>query len=233
MVQKTGIRRAVQYCPELAVIAFALVTTIHVIFIWAFATKYPTRQTLGEVNSLLPQFGTRLVQFPFETAAGQDDRSMEEIVNASMDSWHGVMPIGGGFVAIDDFETRTKDKSTLYLPEALHTPVFDPRVGYTISVFHQLHCLHAVQSAFNKAITGRQSVLTMDREKLLHTYHCFNYVRRALMCAADTALEGQASDSDLPETKGEGSFHLCRDFSAVSAFAVAHRLTDQASSGHD
>lgn len=46
------------------------------------------------------------------------------------------------------------------------------------------------------------------------------------MCAADTALEGQSSGTTKPATKGEGSYHLCRDYDAIKAFALDHRLTD-------
>lgn len=49
------------------------------------------------------------------------------------------------------------------------------------------------------------------------------------MCAADTALEGQTSTTDKAATLGEGSYHLCRDFEAVKAYAVEHRLSDSES----
>lgn len=46
------------------------------------------------------------------------------------------------------------------------------------------------------------------------------------MCAADTALEGQSSTSDEAGTLGEGSYHLCRDYEAVKAYALEHRLSN-------
>ena len=50
-----------------------------------------------------------------------------------------------------------------------------------------------------------------------HLRHCFDYLRRALMCAADTNLEYVNPETDA--TTGWGYPRMCRDFESVKEFA--------------
>jgi len=54
-----------------------------------------------------------------------------------------------------------------------------------------------------------------------HLQHCFDYLRRALMCAADTNLEHINPETDA--TTGWGSERFCRDFQSVKDFATRWR----------
>jgi hypothetical protein len=61
--------------------------------------------------------------------------------------------------------------------------------------------------------------------ELGHIQHCFDYVRQALMCAADTNLE--TPDSTTGRTHGWGIERTCRDYSAVVAWAEKWRNNDE------
>lgn len=65
---------------------------------------------------------------------------------------------------------------------------------------------------------------------LEHLPHCFDYLRQAIMCAGDTALEealvvpGLGSEA-MPtrNVDGWGTTHLCRDWGVMWEFAKGHR----------
>lgn len=58
----------------------------------------------------------------------------------------------------------------------------------------------------------------------LHLKHCFEYLRQAVMCAGDTALE-KAMIVDgriIRGVDGWGVEHECRDYTAIFDFAAQH-----------
>ena len=57
-----------------------------------------------------------------------------------------------------------------------------------------------------------------------HMRHCFDYLRRALMCAADTNLEAVSPAHHV--TTGWGSPRVCRDYGGVLAWAERWRNSD-------
>lgn len=57
-----------------------------------------------------------------------------------------------------------------------------------------------------------------------HMQHCFEYLRRAIMCAADTALEPYKV-AHLG-VDGFGSPHQCRDWSILYDWAEQFRSED-------
>ncbi len=58
-----------------------------------------------------------------------------------------------------------------------------------------------------------------------HIYHCFDYIRQAIMCSGDTTLEkGRTIDGKLTRgVDGWGVAHECRDFDTIYTYAAAHR----------
>ncbi|KAK0648123.1 hypothetical protein B0T16DRAFT_407752 [Cercophora newfieldiana] len=62
-----------------------------------------------------------------------------------------------------------------------------------------------------------------------HIYHCFDYIRQAIMCAGDTALE-KARTMDggrvVRGVDGWGVEHQCRDWDAIFQWAQEHRSGD-------
>ena len=67
-------------------------------------------------------------------------------------------------------------------------------------------------------------------EHLVHLPHCFDYLRQAVMCAADTSLEPThivpGSEVDGVPSRSVGGWgvtHLCRKYKDVWEFAKDHR----------
>lgn len=65
---------------------------------------------------------------------------------------------------------------------------------------------------------SRQQVEQVFRGKYFtwaeHTAHCFNNVRQALMCHADSTVEGHV-DGNVQRITHEGVLHICNDFSSL------------------
>lgn len=57
----------------------------------------------------------------------------------------------------------------------------------------------------------------LTEEVAHHSAHCFDYLRQALMCAADTTLEGKTEAGP-----GWGSEHECTDYDALLEWANEH-----------
>ena len=59
--------------------------------------------------------------------------------------------------------------------------------------------------------------------------HCFDYLRQALMCAADTALEQLQSGEGglIAGVDGWGTTHRCRDYQKVSNWATSYRASGE------
>lgn len=67
----------------------------------------------------------------------------------------------------------------------------------------------------------------LDEVNMAHLSHCWDYLRQAIMCHADTTLEWLGAPPDDIGSTGWGYEHQCRDYTAVFAYATAHRLTDK------
>lgn len=91
---------------------------------------------------------------------------------------------------------------------------------YDISVFHQLHCLRHIRvymyTLFDNA---RDGVETEAFQKFLqnpdeHAFHCFDYIRQALMCNADMTVEWPREEVDGSRfaVDGWGIDHQCKDW---------------------
>jgi len=58
-----------------------------------------------------------------------------------------------------------------------------------------------------------------------HVQHCFDYLRQALLCAADQTLEER--NDDISGVRGWGARHQCRDFGALKSWTENHRYSDE------
>ncbi|KAI0867572.1 hypothetical protein GGS24DRAFT_515175 [Hypoxylon argillaceum] len=120
-------------------------------------------------------------------------------------AWNSIIPIGRGFV---------------------HHSQLAPFIS-NIAVFHQLHCLHAVIVGYYDALARSPTTspgdipdfdnMTSTRIAPFHIRHCFDYLRQAIMCAADTNFE--VLDRDTHLTNGWGQPKLCRDYEQIFAWA--------------
>lgn len=143
------------------------------------------------------------------------------------------MPEGGGFVAVKGWEPHAAQ-----LPPAMH---YEGQDAFSVAVFHQLHCLHYLLTEFNKLLEDKDHLRSRRQthdhgqafESLQHVGHCFDYLRSSLMCCGDTALEGQASDTNEPGTLGEASHHVCKDYKRIKSWAESHRVSDQRGFGNE
>ncbi|CAG8977582.1 hypothetical protein HYALB_00008358 [Hymenoscyphus albidus] len=122
-------------------------------------------------------------------------------------AWNDLMPIGRGFI---------------------RPPEVTPPEITSIVAFHQLHCLHAILMAYyateenlGRVLEGKgvnpDPQLYGTRIHTHHIRHCFDYLRRAIMCAADTNLE--VIDPTNHTTDGWGQAKKCRNFTLVREYA--------------
>lgn len=75
-----------------------------------------------------------------------------------------------------------------------------------VAMYHQLHCVHVLMNAL--AGTGAP-------EPAPHIAHCFDYLRRTFLCAADTALEPYDFLARDYAARPVGVTRRCRDWGAV------------------
>ncbi|KAH0584445.1 hypothetical protein H2248_009982 [Termitomyces sp. 'cryptogamus'] len=79
---------------------------------------------------------------------------------------------------------------------------------FSVSMFHQLHCLRMLNLAFGKARIATSG----------HVQHCLNYLRQAALCSADLTIEaGNFEDRDFA-TARTGATYMCKDWSLVYPF---------------
>jgi hypothetical protein len=121
--------------------------------------------------------------------------------------------VGGlGYVQVED-PSRYDN-----LPHPIHDYV--NHTVFTTSMTHQLHCLYTILDAYNiLSVKQDPSLIEMP----WHINHCFEYIRQAIMCAGDVALEGAATSFPADPVTGEDrggsdgwdAKHVCKDYSQV------------------
>lgn len=68
---------------------------------------------------------------------------------------------------------------------------------FIVAMFHEMHCLHTIQAVVEEAITRGSS-----GEHDEHLHHCFNYLRKWILCSADATLElGDFKSHNFEEDK--------------------------------
>jgi len=114
--------------------------------------------------------------------------------------------------------THTVGKGFILTPPPFTPPYKHPNATSTacISVFHQLHCLAQIRSAYYAPFSLSNVANHVD--------HCFDYLRMALMCAGDTSLEWVLEGE--VGTDGSGAVHMCRDYGALRTWAEERRSDD-------
>jgi hypothetical protein len=90
--------------------------------------------------------------------------------------------------------------------------------------------LHAFVSGH---VSKRSSLLSSHKTDTKHILHCFDYLRQAVMCYGDTALEGtdryhimEGKDNLSDGTYGFGTTHQCKDWNAIIRYAEANANPD-------
>jgi hypothetical protein len=144
-------------------------------------------------------------------------------------AWDSLLPPGRGFVYIQDYERYN-------LPPGEATPYGDI---YSITVFHQLHCLAQLRRFTYTFLDGvlwpEENVEDVAMVKKMfengdaggHLSHCFDYLRQGLMCNADMGVEWPREEADGRRfaVDGWGVSHECKDW-----VSTAPRLRDEKTS---
>lgn len=114
------------------------------------------------------------------------------------DDWASIIPIRSGFVDLG--------------------PNHDL---YSLSMYHQLHCLDVMRHAFASAKASALVFPGNGTGVEHHVTHCLVYLREMILCAADTTLEpvdGVALDKLGNEhlgSTGDSVIHRCRDWTQI------------------
>ncbi|KAK1456508.1 hypothetical protein CCUS01_09955 [Colletotrichum cuscutae] len=125
------------------------------------------------------------------------------ITNESKEAWDALMPHGRGLVII---------KNETAVPEM---PKFNATMTSSTIKW-------ATREAFFRLLRDGNST-EID---LGHLGHCWDFVRQAIQCRADTTVEWQVSD-ELSGSLGWGYQHQCDDYDALLAWAEEHRWGDE------
>ncbi|KUJ18803.1 uncharacterized protein LY89DRAFT_706441 [Mollisia scopiformis] len=168
----------------------------------------------GDLTGVGPHFSSQVTTFhinqtfaPYNTA----DFFKDEVLTA----WNQLMPVGMGFQWVNDTH-RYHD-----LP---HPIMWPDKTVFTTSMTHQLHCLFAVVQTYS----GLKSNTTLPEDHHWHMIHCFDYMRQAIMCSADMALEGL--ETTFPDHNGGSdgwdSKHICKDYGQVIDYLESVRAYD-------
>merc|ERR1711939_459646 len=105
---------------------------------------------------------------------------------------------------------------------------------YDISVFHELHCLRHIRThTFTlQALIGEDDpqkiydVLLKPTED--HVFHCFDYIRQALMCAGDMTIEWPRVEADGSRfaVDGWGITHECKSWDAIMQYMQENSVSN-------
>jgi len=171
-------------------------------------------------RTLVPELSYRDVVFAPD---GSFDGGLD---HKTVAAWDSLMPPGRGFVLVED-------PSRFDLEPGIPTDLGIDR--YSVSVFHQLHCLGLIRASYYSAKGGQDSVILHGGSHLNETVrnhihgehidHCFDFIRQALMCAADTTIEPAAIEKNGKriQVDGWGTLHKCRDWNALWEFMVQNQ----------
>ncbi|KAI5357223.1 Putative mycotoxin biosynthesis protein UstYa [Septoria linicola] len=189
---------------------------------------------LGEdVNRIVPSFASRtqVSQNNSDYGGFADIHSMSsEDVEAILSKWDTLLPIGDGFVPVQDPpKYKGLPPPLIYNKWSNSTQSYEPTSWYSTAVFHQIHCLKGMLEEYlsHHGVLSPDHVHTRRSAGLLsrsgHMLHCFDYLREAIMCLGDTALEGSDPERGTQDlvagTFGTGTRHVCKDWSKVVEYA--------------
>ncbi|KAK6208555.1 hypothetical protein QIS74_12073 [Colletotrichum tabaci] len=160
-----------------------------------------TRQVGGDYTGAGPQFPVKIQKFDADYDFVPPNAT-EFLSSTTLDHWRTIMPAGAGWKSEDD------------------GPFF------TTTMTHQLHCIYMMGRFYSGLASGNTAGLPADHDT--HFYHCIDYLRQAVMCSADLALEPHhATDAD-DNGPGDGSWngmHVCKDYGQVLEY-VDRQITE-------
>ncbi|OJD11649.1 hypothetical protein AJ78_07619 [Emergomyces pasteurianus Ep9510] len=102
---------------------------------------------------------------------------------------------------------------------------------FGISMYHQLHCLASIRMVYFNQTDNHQhrrdvSHLDMRLLNLLHVEHCFDYLRQAIQCSADSTIEWARVEKNGKRKEIDGwgvPHHECKDVRVIEEFIAQHQ----------
>ncbi|KAK0371439.1 hypothetical protein CLIM01_11203 [Colletotrichum limetticola] len=186
-------------------------------------------EPVGDLTGFAPKFSQQITTFHPTTDFVPDDPKAL-FTNATLqEQWLSIVPKGLGYLEVKN--PKAHDNLPVPLPE------FAPRTVFTTSMTHQLHCLYAILESYaGMAVNGSANVDmhshipegTEGAEGPWHLQHCFEYLRQAIMCAGDVALEGTQTTFPPGFTGSDGwdAKHVCKDYKQVYDYLDKNRALD-------
>ncbi|KAK0706208.1 hypothetical protein B0T26DRAFT_788870 [Lasiosphaeria miniovina] len=192
------------------------------------STNETREKNLLPSQSIFSEVSTKLVTFQPDESYNDDPLGPDGLLSP----WSKLSPPGKGHVRVDD---PSAWKLSGGYP--LNDPAHSAAEEYTVSVFHQVHCLAAIKSKVSKLqdwYHGENDkeylafALSQEHMRDDHIYHCIDYIRQAIVCCGDTTLEkSRTVDGKIVQgVDGWGVEHQCRDFKAIFAYGEAHRTNN-------
>jgi len=185
----------------------------------------------GDITGFAPSFSQHIVTFTPDPIYAPENAS-EFFSPETKQAWldmvpgkHNIHSLSFGFCLRHaeglGYVNVTNPSQYNNLPKPIHD--YPSSHVYTTSMTHQLHCLYTILEAYNTLqlpISARQPI-----KMPWHINHCFEYIRQAMMCAGDVALEGAATTfpageggEDRGGSDGWDAKHVCKDYGQVKDY---------------
>ncbi|KAH9865914.1 hypothetical protein IAQ61_008650 [Plenodomus lingam] len=188
-------------------------------------------ELLGDVSGFTPSFSSKVVTFRPD-ARFAPEKAEAFFSNETLEAWLGIVPAGLGYTEITDPQNHHP------LPHPIHD--YPSKSVFTTSLTHQLHCLYTILSAYNAQTVALSSFTSSSSssprvppvKEPWHITHCAEYLRQAIMCGADVALEGAATTfpegefGDRGGSDGWDGRHVCRDYGEVMGWLEGVAVSD-------
>ncbi|KAI7125822.1 hypothetical protein D0869_15517, partial [Hortaea werneckii] len=154
------------------------------------AVSHSPRNSREEQTVLSP-----VPRMPRTKVTFEEDKLFANGSNPKSDeAWATLTPQGDGFILLPNNTRQQWDLE----------PGKPTKAGevYDISVFHELHCLRHIRT---HTFTLQALIGEDDPQKIYdlllkptedHVFHCFDYIRQALMCAGDMTIEWPRVEAD-------------------------------------
>ncbi|KAB2573289.1 Oxidase ustYa [Lasiodiplodia theobromae] len=176
----------------------------------------------GDISNVAPKFSQEHIKFSSGMAEYTLNYTSSEEAKIVRERWQDLLPKGGGNVHIPDHEKYDKLSEPFINSEGV--PM------WKVSWAHQLHCLYYVMDAYDQVVrygaTGQENQVQHGHHSV-HTNHCFDYLRQAILCNGDTTLEGRTEHDNTKGTDGYGHTHVCRSYNELVQWAEERRLVDE------
>lgn len=142
------------------------------------------------------------------------------------EAWHKISyDIGDQMITPEELKIIEMPESSLKVKHP-KTGVEGYRVG--LEVFHQLHCINLLRQVTYKDYymkLGNGNFAEGKEALTMHTDHCLEILRKNIECNADIGVFTFYMEEGDPLPWPElNSFHQCRNFEAVKAWALENSV---------